>query len=283
MNAPGVSLLAPAKLNLFLKVYGKRPDGYHYVRTLMVPISLCDEVTVAETGGGIEVTCDDPHVPTGEGSSCRKAASAFLEWSGWKGGVRIHVRKRIPMEAGLGGGSSDAAAVLKAMSLLSGRIPSRAERIRMGAAVGADVPFFTIGGAALAEGIGEILTPVPWSVPFHAVVVKPLFGLPTAEGYARLRREAGGPPPSAEVPRVATWSDLSALVSNDFEAAWGAEHPELAGIREELRALGASASALTGSGSAVFGLFREEEAAASAASVLSSRGDGKRVITARSL
>jgi 4-diphosphocytidyl-2-C-methyl-D-erythritol kinase len=246
-------------------------------------VSLYDEVTVEEAAGGIEVSCDDPAVAAGERNSCHKAAAAFLSWSGWKGGVRIAVRKRIPVEAGLGGGSSDAAAVLKAMSLLSGRIPSRAERIRMGASVGADVPFFTLGGAALAEGAGEILTPVPWSVPFHAVVVKPLFGLPTAEGYGRLRRVEGGPPPSAEAPRVSTWAELAALVSNDFEAAWADERPEIAVIKEELRALGAAASALTGSGSAVFGLFRDGEAARSAASVLSSRGDGKRVMVVRSL
>ncbi|MGE5285215.1 MAG: 4-(cytidine 5'-diphospho)-2-C-methyl-D-erythritol kinase [Actinomycetota bacterium] len=284
--ASAVSFLAPAKLNLSLQVFGKRPDGYHHIRSVMVPVSLYDEVTVEEASGGIHVECDAPGVPTGAANSCHKAAAFFLGWAGTPAGVRIRIRKAIPAESGLGGGSSDAAAALKGLIALTGKHPPPEALLGMAARVGADVPFFLTGGAALVEGFGERLTPLTWNVPFHAVIVRPAFGLSTREGYARLGRGAGDPPPRGHVPSFRTFSEVAAVVRNDFEAVLETSHPELAAIRRELASAGAEAAGLSGSGSAVFGLFTSEGAARGARRKLSAGGDGengRRVFVARSV
>lgn len=273
--ADAVSFLAPAKLNLSLQVFGKRPDGYHDIRSVMVPVSLYDEVTVEEAPEGISVECDDPTVPAGEGNTCRLAAALFMEWAGAPAGVRIRLRKGIPSESGLGGGSSDAAATLKGLSALTGRCPPRDVLLAMASRIGADVPFFTLGNAALAEGFGDRLTAIPWEVPFHAVIVRPSFGLPTREGYARLRRLPGDPPPPAEPPAYRTLGDVAASLRNDFEEAWREIRPEIAEIKEELLAAGALAAGLSGSGSAVFGLFASEEAAREARGKMPPGGGGE--------
>ncbi len=286
MSTSAVSFLAPAKLNLSLQVFGKRPDGFHNIRSIMVPVSLYDEVTVEEAPGGIAVECDAPGIPTDGGNTGHRAAALYIAWAGTPAGVRIRIRKRIPAESGLGGGSSDAAAVLKGMIALTGRRPSSGSLYAMAARVGADVPFFLPGGAALVEGFGDRLTPIPWGVPFHAVIVRPAFGLPTSEGYARLGRLRGDAPPGGAVPSFRTLSDVAPFVRNDFEAAWGAAHPEIGEIKEELRAAGAAAAGLSGSGSAVFGLFASGGAAREAAGKLSRRGDGgegRRIFVARSV
>ena len=281
-----ISFLAPAKLNLSLQVFGKRRDGYHHVRSVMVPVALYDEVTVEEAPGGIRVECDAPGVPTDAANSCHKAAALFLAWAGTPAGVRIRIRKTIPAESGLGGGSSDAAAALKGLIALTGKHPPPEALLAMAVRVGADVPFFLPGGAALVEGIGERLTPLSWNVPFHAVIVRPAFGLPTREGYARLGREPGDPPPRGPVPSFRTFSEVAAVVRNDFEAAWGPSHPEIAAIKRELTFAGAAAAGLSGSGSAVFGLFTSEVAAREAREKLSACGGvgkGRTVFVARSV
>ncbi|HEY6096415.1 MAG TPA: 4-(cytidine 5'-diphospho)-2-C-methyl-D-erythritol kinase [Candidatus Deferrimicrobium sp.] len=286
MSASAISFLAPAKLNLSLQVFGKRPDGYHHIRSVMVPVSLYDEVTVEEAPEGIRVECDAPGVPTDAANSCHKAAARFLAWAGTPAGVRIRIRKAIPAESGLGGGSSDAAAALKGLIALSGKLPSPEALLAMAAGVGADVPFFLPGGAALVEGFGERLTPLPWRVPFHAVIVRPAFGLSTREGYARLGRGPGDPPPRGNVPSFRTFSEVAAVVRNDFEAAWGPSRPEIAAIKRELAAAGAAAAGLSGSGSALFGLFTSDGAAREARRKLSAGdggGNGRRVFVARSI
>lgn len=281
-----VSFLAPAKLNLSLQVFGKRPDGYHHIRSVMVPVSLYDEVTVEEAPGSIHVECDAPGIPTDAANSCHKAAAAFLAWAGSPAGVRIRIRKAIPSESGLGGGSSDAAATLKGLIALTGKHPPPEALIGMAVRVGADVPFFLQGGAVLVEGFGERLTPLPWNVPFHAVIVRPPFGLSTREGYARLGRGPGDPPPRGCVPSFRSFSEVAAVVRNDFETVLERSHPEIAAIRRELASAGAGAAGLSGSGSAVFGLFASEGAARKARGRLSAGGDGedgRRVFVARSV
>jgi 4-diphosphocytidyl-2-C-methyl-D-erythritol kinase len=273
-------------LNLSLQVFGKRPDGYHHIRSVMVPVSLYDEVTVEEAPAGIYVECDAPGVPTDAANSCHKAAALFRAWAGTPAGVRIRIRKAIPAESGLGGGSSDAAAALKGLIALTGMHPPPEALLAMAIRIGADVPFFLPGGAALVEGIGERLTPLPWNVPFYAVIVRPAFGLSTRKGYARLGREPGASPPRGPVPSFRTFSEVAAIVRNDFEAAWGPSHPEIAVIRRELTSAGAAAAGLSGSGSAVFGLFTSEGAAREAREKLSASDDGgkgRRVFVARSV
>lgn len=278
----GVSFLAPAKLNISLRVYGKRPDGYHHIRSIMVPVTLYDEVTVEECPAGIEVEPDDPEIPAGEGNICHRAAARFLAWAGREGGVRVRIRKRIPFESGLGGGSSDAAATLKGLAALTGKTPPPAILREIAAGVGADVPFFTLGVPALAEGIGDRLTPVEWRVPFFALIVKPTFGLPTREGYARLGGVPGDPPREDAVPCFRGWEDVVSAVGNDFESSWQEVRPEIGTIREELLAAGAAAAALTGSGSAVYGLFRRREDACRAEGELA-QGEGRRLFLVRNL
>ncbi|MCL5884920.1 MAG: 4-(cytidine 5'-diphospho)-2-C-methyl-D-erythritol kinase [Deltaproteobacteria bacterium] len=254
----GLSFLAPAKLNISLKVFGRRPDGYHNIRTVMVPVTLYDEVTVEEAPSGISVEANDPGVPADARNICHKAAALFMERAGAPRGVRIRIRKRIPREAGLGGGSSDAAATLKGLLALTEWNPPGGAMMEIASRVGADVPFFALGRPALAEGFGDVLTPVRWDVPFFAAIVKPPFGLPTREGYERLGRGSGGPPGRLKTPSFRTWDDVAGAVENDFEAAWGNDRPEIGRIKEGLRAAGAEGAGLTGSGSAVFGLFRTE-------------------------
>jgi len=281
-----VSFLAPAKLNLSLQVFGKRPDGYHNIRSLMIPISVYDEVTVEEAPEGIAVECDAPFVPTDAANSCYRAARLFREWAGTSGGVRVRLRKAIPAEAGLGGGSSDAAATLKGLSALTGRCPSQGGLLAMAARVGADVPFFLHGCAALVEGFGDRVTPMEWNVPFHAVIVRPAFGLSTREGYARLGRGVADPPAGEGVPSFRDLSEVAACVRNDFEEAWGPVQPEIAGIKGELLAVGARAAGLSGSGSAVFGLFESAEAARKACGRLppeNGRGGKRNILVARSI
>jgi len=284
--ASAVSFLAPAKLNLSLRVFGKRPDGYHHIRSVMVPVSLYDEVTVEEAPSGIAVECDAPGIPTDGRNSCHKAAALYLAWAEAPAGVRIRIRKTIPAESGLGGGSSDAAAALKGLIALTGRHPPAQELSAMAAHIGADVPFFLPGGAALVEGFGERLTPLSWDVPFHAVIVRPSFGFPTREGYSRLGREPGEPPPPGDVPSFRTLSDVAAAVRNDFEEAWEPTCPEITGIKAGLTAAGALAAGLSGSGSAVFGIFASEGAAREAGRKMSDDrggGEGRRVFVARSV
>lgn len=281
MASYGISFLAPAKLNISMKVFGKRPDGMHFVRSVMVPVALYDEVTVERVPSGIRVETTDPAVPGGEGNTCYRAAARFLEWAGTAEGVSVRVRKGIPAEAGLGGGSSDAAATLKGLAALCGRNP-QAEALRaMAAGVGADVPFFTLGVPALAEGIGDRLTRIVWAVPFWALIVKPGFGLSTAEGYARLGRGPGDPPVEGTLPSFRTWRDVAAAVENDFEDCWKGDRPEIRRIKDELLRAGARAAGLTGSGSAVFGLFGRREDARRAGAVLG--GDGRRLFIARNI
>jgi 4-diphosphocytidyl-2-C-methyl-D-erythritol kinase len=263
-HSGAISLLAPAKLNISLEVFGRRPDGYHDIRSVMVPVSLYDEVTIEEIPGGIVLECDDPAVPVNASNTCHRAASLFREHAGVSTGVRVRIRKGIPSRAGLGGGSSDAAATLKGLGVLTGLHLSPEGLLAVASRVGADVPFFTLGSAALVEGFGEALTPIPWKVPFHAVVVKPPFGMATREGYERLRRGPMETPARGRIPSFPDLAALAASVRNDFEGAWAPARPEIARIKACLLAAGALAAGLSGSGSAVFGLFATAQDASEA-------------------
>ncbi len=287
MNSPScVAFLAPAKLNISLEVYGKRPDGYHNIRSVMVPVSLYDEVTVEEAPGGIAVAAGDRSVPSDSSNTCHKAARLFMEREGVPRGVRISIRKRIPSEAGLGGGSSDAAATFKGLMALTGVVPPEDALLSMAASVGADVPFFLCGRPALVEGLGDRVSPLDWAVLVWALIVKPPFGLPTREGYERLRRAPGESTPRRGLPAIRAWDDVVSIVGNDFEPAWADARPEIGEIKAELLAAGAAAAGMTGSGSAVFGLFRDEEKAREAQGALSRKtgldpGEGRRTFVAR--
>ena len=180
-----ISLKAPAKINLYLRVLGKRNDGYHQIETLMQAIDIYDEITL-ERSDTIEITCDDPSLPLDESNLAFKAASA-LQDRFYFPGVKIDLKKRIPSGAGLGGGSSDAAFVLRGLCRLYGLFPTPEEILEIAAGIGSDVPFFLSGGQAQVTGRGEIVRSIHLPNHYDIVVIIPPITTSTAEVYSDLR------------------------------------------------------------------------------------------------
>lgn len=256
------TVLAPAKINLTLDVTGRRDDGYHLIQTIMQAVDYADTVTVRLTKEpGIRLRVSDSRLPADQRNTAWRAASAFLEAAGEKGrGVEIAVQKTIPMEAGLAGGSADAAGVLTALNRLMDTRLTTEELCSIGETVGADVPFCVLGGAANAEGIGTILSPLPSMPPCWLVIAKPNRGVSTAEAY-RLVDTAEIPrrPHHGAVADALCAGDLDAIgreLCNVFEAALAL--PEVAQIEDVMRQFGTLGCRMTGSGSAVYGIFEEK-------------------------
>ena len=176
---------APAKINLFLKVLRSRPDGFHEIETFISPISLCDQIKIDENkrGQGISFRCDDPSVPRGSENLALRAANAFFTATQTKPAVSIVLKKIIPHGAGLGGGSSDAAAVLLALNQLFATKLSRQKLAKLGSTIGSDVPFFIFESAAVCTGRGEIVTPRKLTEQLSILLVKPDFGVSTPWAY----------------------------------------------------------------------------------------------------
>lgn len=260
------TVLAPAKVNLILDVVGKRPNGYHDVAMLMVRLSLYDRVRVVLTAGErVAVTCPGLELANGEENIAARAARLFLDHIGIAAGVNIAIDKQIPAAAGLGGGSSDAAAVLLALNDLTGAALSRGELQNLGVCLGADVPFFLCGEmAAWATGIGEVLEPWRGLPPCHLVLVNPRFAVSTAAVYQNLGLTHYRH--MSKLPRFPErMEDLAGLLRNDLEAVTAARHPEIGEIKEQLAKAGALGALMSGSGPTVFGIFAgpaEAEAAA---------------------
>lgn len=257
---------AYAKVNLTLAVGEKRPDGYHEIVSVMQRVSLCDTLTAERTASGISLTCSDPALPAGEENLAHRAASLFFRETGIAGGAALTLEKRIPSQAGLGGGSSDAASVLLALRKLYAPALSDTELETMAAALGSDVPFFIHGGTQLATGRGEVLSPLPPLTDGWFVIVKPTESFSTPSMYRRLDEL----PPACTPPLPPLQYGLPALAAglfNRFEAAIPAGSA-VWDIKARLAAYGALASLLSGSGSAVFGLFDTETAARAAVEAL---------------
>jgi 4-diphosphocytidyl-2-C-methyl-D-erythritol kinase len=268
------TVYAPAKVNLILDVVGKRPDGYHDVAMLMVRLSLQDRVRVAVVpGNDIVVTCPGLELAAGEQNIAARAARLILDHTGTKAGVTIHIDKGIPAAAGLGGGSSNAAAVLQALDDLLGTGLSPGELQGLGVRLGADVPFFLCGEmAAWATGIGEVLEPWRGLPPCWLVLVNPRFAVPTAWVYQNLRLTQ--PLRMTKIPRFPERvEDLALFLHNDLETVTSARYPEIAGIKARLIQAGALGALMSGSGPTVFGVFAEQAAAESVAAQLV-RGTG---------
>ena len=257
---------AYAKVNLTLAVGEKRPDGYHEVVSVMQRISLCDTLTAEQTREGITLTCSDPALPSGEENLAHRAASLFFRETRIAGGAALTLEKRIPSQAGLGGGSSDAASALLALRKLYAPALPDTELETMAAALGSDVPFFIRGGTQLATGRGEVLSPLPPLTDGWFVIVKPTESFSTPSMYRRLDEL----PPACTPPLPPLQGGLPALAAglfNRFEAAIPAGSA-VWDIKARLAAYGALASLLSGSGSAVFGLFDTETAARAAVEAL---------------
>jgi 4-diphosphocytidyl-2-C-methyl-D-erythritol kinase len=268
---------AHAKVNLDLRVLGTRPDGYHELRTVFQTLDLHDTVTAVERPGPFAVACRMPGVPLDRENLVWRAAAMLWTALG-RGGepldTTVSLEKRIPVQAGLGGGSADAAAALQALGALWGG--ATAPMLRdVSAGVGSDVPFFLSGGTALGLGRGEEIYPLV-DLPRHwVVIVRPLFGVSTAEAYGWYAedRAAGVREPRPELQILPVpWPTRAAQMVNDLEPPVVRRHPEIATIKASLREAGAVAAAMSGSGSAVFGLFRARPAALRAVSQLSSSG-----------
>lgn len=267
-----LTLYAPAKVNLTLTVGDRRPDGYHDVSTVMQAVSLYDTLILTHGGAGLTLTCTDPAVPSDATNLVLRAAGRFFKETKLPvPDLHLHLRKRIPSQAGLGGGSSDAAAVLRALRTLYAPDISDGRLETLAARLGSDVPFFIRGGTQLATGRGEVVSPLPPLTAGWFVVVKPDEGYSTAEMYRRLDE-----PGSVLVRNSRYMQDAVAAnnvhavaveLHNSFERVVPKDS-SLRTIKDALRAQGALGTLLSGSGSAVFGLFDDQSAAAAAAEAL---------------
>jgi len=256
---------APAKVNLTLDVKGKRSDGYHELETVMHQISLADRLTITAIPEGIEVQSNCPDLPAGEMNLAYKAAQVILKEYPDRGGVSIYIDKNIPLGAGLAGGSTDAAAVLKGINVLYNLDLSPSQLMAMGGAIGSDVPFCLQGGTALARGRGEILEPLPPNLHLHLLLVKPGFSVSTAEVYRRFDMDKVNNPPDNRA-FLEGWHHcdmigISRAMENVLETVTAAHYQEIDQIKERLIRLGAIKALMSGSGPTVFGLFRDRASA----------------------
>ena len=262
-----MELTANAKINLTLDILRKREDGYHDLQMVMQSVTLADKLTVTPAQGTEGVAASDLHfLPTGGKNLAQMAAAAFRAATGRGGQVDVSIRKHVPVCAGLAGGSADAAAVLTAMNALTGAGLTPLELAKIGEAVGSDVPFCVLGGTALAEGRGELLTPLPPLPPCHIALCKPPFSISTPQLFGRVNvRKIVRRPDTAGVMAALEAGDLAGVARrlyNVFEDVLEprrlAEINEIKSILIDCGALGAS---MSGSGPSVFGLFADSDRA----------------------
>ena len=296
------TLTAPAKINLFLDITARRPDGYHEISGVMQAVSLCDTVTLEvteptgmylcsmgahKTGAEtITLTCSNPDIPTDSRNLAWRAAEAFFAATG-RGckNLLIHIEKRIPAAAGMAGGSTNAAAVLVGLNRLFDTPLTTEQLCRVGLTLGADVPFCIAGGAMITEGIGELLIPITAMPPCELVVACGGEGVSTPAAYKALDALYGNFDPAAYTPRTAELKSLkSALWQGDLTALCGSmfnlfetvvlpDRPVARQIKETLLEAGAAAAMMSGSGPSVFGVFpRGDGAAQRARDALAAQG-----------
>ncbi|MEZ4280213.1 MAG: 4-(cytidine 5'-diphospho)-2-C-methyl-D-erythritol kinase [Myxococcota bacterium] len=281
-------LRGPAKLNLGLAIVGRRADGYHLLDSVFAPIDLCDEIEIeVEPGGeGVRLECLPPldpelpallhQIPAGPDNLVHRAARLFCERAGYRAGVTLRLAKAIPAGAGLGGGSSDAAIVLRGLAELSGLEPGAKALARWALELGADVPFFLDPKPSRVRGIGEQIEPLDGVPELDVLLVNPGKTLATADVYRRADQLAGAltkHTPGSTMPALFSkaWDSrdvgpaLRDLLINDLEPAARALCPSLVRIAERLDELGATAVSMTGSGATMFGVFPSERAARAAA------------------
>jgi len=267
---------APAKINLVLKVTGRRPDGYHEIFSIMVPVDLCDTIHIMGSRKGISLQCRGKSVPADRRNLAWKACEAFFSEAGIEPAVHIVLEKVIPVAAGLGGGSSDAAAVLRALNRRHGN-PLGQERLHeIARALGADVPFFLYGVPSVAKGIGDILEPMENWPQFWYVIITPPFGISTAWVYAQVKLELTQPTDNYIVnvhgigPKA-----IIRLLENDLERVVLSRYPQLVGLKQLMLALGADGAVMSGSGPSRVGVFTEKNKASYAAELIASKKAGQ--------
>jgi len=270
-----VKIRAPAKINLRLKVVGKRADGYHLLDTIMVPVSLYDEIEIHKLRIAptqeksadelIKITCDDPAVPAGEENLVYRAAQLILKNRRGMPAVHIHIRKSIPLGAGLGGASTDAAATLVGLNRLFKLRQSFPKLEKMALSLGADVPFFIRARPARARGIGERLSPLGELPRIWSVIIYPGFPVSTAWVYGNLAAKLTKPIANTSIATsLKSFDQLSSLLENDLESVTLDRYPEIGLLKQKLLREGAPRVLMSGSGSSVFGVFASKQAALTA-------------------
>ena len=265
MNEPIVRN-SPAKINLILRVLGKRTDGYHELASLMQRVSLCDEMTFVSRRTGIVLHCPGCKLPTNEENIVFRAAKMFFNYIRWQGGIEITVRKKIPLAAGLGGGSSNAATTLMVLNEITRAGLSKETLMKLGLKLGADVPFFIFEKTAWAFGVGERLReaneiPAPWFL-----LVNPGFEIPTRAVYEGLKYGLTNEPIQYNIPRLQTVFQIAGGLHNDLETVSEKICPAVKEIKNRMRARGSLGSLMSGSGPTVFGIFENKAAAENAES-----------------
>jgi len=250
-----------AKINLFLSIGARREDGFHDIVSIATTVDLHDELSFEISGRGIEIIAEESHdsLPPLEQNSIYRAIDGVRRLRHLETGMHVRLKKRIPMGAGLGGGSSNARAALHALDMLLGLRLTPAERLSLSAALGSDVPLFMHGGAVRMAGRGEMITPLADFDPYHVIIVKPPFSIDTGQAYRSWDESGSGSRPPLEPPgRIPP-------LYNDFERVLFPRYPVLGEIKATLLHEGCEAASLTGSGSAVYGLVMNREAAMSIA------------------
>lgn len=254
-----LELDAPAKINLTLKIIGKRTDGYHELESIMQQISLHDKLFLDAAGIGIKVTSNSGQIPDNEENLAFRAADLMYSKFSLPLGIKIYIEKNIPVGAGLAGGSTDAAAVIRGINELFGLGLPLEQMYKLGLEIGSDVPFCLLGGAALARGRGEILEPLPAGPPMEMVLVKPEYQLSTREVYRDFRMErVQDAPDNAAFLEAWRQYDMIGLVSemkNVLETVSIDKCPEIQSIKDKMAVLGAKRTLMSGSGPSVFGVF----------------------------
>jgi len=261
-------LYAPAKVNFRLDVLSRRPDGYHELRMIMQRIDLCDEIELTlQQEPGISLACNHPYIPRDERNIVWKAAEKILACSNKNVGVKINLKKNIPVGAGLGGGSSDAATTLMGLNDLLGTGLTDQQLTSIGVKLGADVPFFIFKKAAVAEGIGDRLSPLEQIPKLWLLLVNP--GIHVATSWAYQNLNLTSEKVAAKLPFLYnSAADVCNILSNDLESVTTSRYPLIKEIKEKLMAAGADGSLMSGSGSTVFAVFRNESAAHTALDTL---------------
>lgn len=254
---------AYAKINLVLDVVNKRSDGYHNVNMIMQSIGLYDIIYVEKSLNSIEIS-GTGNVPYDKTNLAYRAAKLFFDVTGYRTGAKIHIIKNIPVCAGMAGGSSDAAAVMAALNELYGKPLNTRRLMKISSKLGADVPYCIKGGTASAEGIGDIIKPLKSIKKTNVVVIKPPINISTPWAYSSLELDTLYHPDADSAKKAIEDGDMKALYSlmgNSFEKSIFEAYPEIKEIKDTLKDMGADASLMSGSGSAVFGLFENEEKA----------------------
>jgi 4-diphosphocytidyl-2-C-methyl-D-erythritol kinase len=276
---------APAKINLFLRITGRRKDGYHELDSIFIPLTLCDRVQIElrpSATRSVTVRCDADNLPNDQRNLAYRAAVDFLEAFQVDGQIMIDLKKRIPVGAGMGGGSSDAGAVLRMMATMC-RVSDASRLVALALRLGADVPFFLNPVPARVGGVGERVTPLERFPRLHLVLAAPAIEVSTAEVFGALQpHQWSGAASAKDVRKIIAAEFEPGLLVNDLAKVATTKWPAIGNLLLQLNQAGATAAAMTGSGSAVFGIFPTAAAAEIAAKEVGSGAPDTRVFVVES-